>query len=95
MNTIDISNYDKADVLAALYNNSKPLGMGFLHYTPEDMTHDEAANLLKERADYPYFDYVQGRVMKVDLGSDLLKTACYDRDNGEGAADRALTNLSV
>ena len=37
---IDISGLDKADVLAALYNNSRPLGLGFLHATPEDMTHE-------------------------------------------------------
>ena len=35
---IDISSYEKADVLVTLYNHSKPLGLGFLHFTPEDMT---------------------------------------------------------
>jgi hypothetical protein len=31
---IDISKLDKAAVLAALYNNSKPQGLGFLQATP-------------------------------------------------------------
>ena len=30
---VDIKGLNKAEVLAALYNNSKPLGLGFLHFT--------------------------------------------------------------
>lgn len=37
-----------------------------------------------------YFDYLQGRVMKVDLAGDELDPRLYDRDNGEGAARRAI-----
>jgi hypothetical protein len=39
--TMDISKFDKADVLRLLYNNAKPLGMGFLDDTPEDMTKEQ------------------------------------------------------
>jgi len=46
---IDISSLDKAEVLRRLYNRAKPLGMGFLHYTPEPMTLVEARALLAER----------------------------------------------
>ena len=94
-NEIDISKLDKAAVLAALYNASRPLGMGFLHFTPEDMTHDEAAELLKQAGEWPYFDYVQGRVMKIDLNSDMLNTELYDRDNGAGAGAAAIAHLLV
>jgi len=31
--------------------------------------------------------------MKVDLSGDVLKTWLYDRDNGQGAAERALRKL--
>lgn len=89
---IDISQLDKAAVLAALYNSAKPQGMGILHYMPEDMTHEQAAALLASR-NHPYFDYVQGRVMKVDLSGDSLDTYLYDRDNGPGAARAALANI--
>lgn len=86
-NMIDLKNLDKAKVLMALYNNAKVQGMGFLHYTPTPMTKDEAKELLSRQT---YFDYVRGRVMKVDLSSDTLNPALYDRDNGQGAALAAI-----
>ena len=85
--TIDISKMDKAEVLAKLYNNSKPQGMGMLHYDSTEMTTEEAGELLKTNT---YFDYLKGRVMKINLSGAELHTALYDRDNGEGAAARAL-----
>src|SRR5438105_3753792 len=94
--TIDISKFDKADVLAALYNNSKPQGMGFLHFDPTPMSRDEAARLLngEDKQNHTsgyhcstYFDYLKGRVMKVDLSGDQLDPRLYDRDNGKGAAE--------
>ena len=90
MKAIDISKCNKAKVLAALYNNSRPLGLGFLHATSEDMLEEEAADLLKE---YTYFDYLKGRVMKIDLSGDELGTRLYNRDNGEGAAEAVLEGL--
>ncbi len=84
---IDISKANKAQVLAALYNASRPLGMGFMAFDPQPMSEEEADALLK---DYKYFDYLKGRVMKVDLAGDILSTGLYDRDNGNGAAARAL-----
>lgn len=77
----------KAEVLAKLYNASHPQGMGFLHFRPESMTVAEAEKLLKEQT---YFDYLRGRVMKVDLSKDEFHPGLYDRDNGEGAAQRAI-----
>jgi len=88
---IDIKGLRKAEVLAALYNNSKPQGLGFLHFNPADMTVEEAENILKETT---YFDYLKGHVMKVDLSSDEgFKEWLYDRDNGNGAAQRAIVAL--
>jgi hypothetical protein len=85
---LDISKLDRAAVLAALYNRAKPQGMGFLHYDPNPMTPEEAAGLLD--AGQTYFDYVKGRVMKVDLSGGTLDNRLYDRDNGHGAALAAL-----
>lgn len=89
---IDISKHNKAQVLAALYNASKPLGMGFLHSTPAPLGEQEAAELLKRQT---YFDYLKGRVMKVDLLGDALDPFLYDRDNGQGAALRAISGLTT
>lgn len=80
---ISIEGLDKADVLAALYDNAKPQGMGFIHYTPAPMTREEAESCLQQTT---YFDYVKGRVMKVELRTDDLDPWLYDRDNGPGAA---------
>ena len=87
---IDISKLDKADVLCALYNNSKPLGLGIIHFTPEDMEKSEAEILVNK---YTYFDYLKGRIMKVDITGDELDPRLYDRDNGEGATQRAIDTI--
>jgi hypothetical protein len=90
MSKITLAGLNKADVLAALYNASKPQGMGFIHYDPKPMTREEAEGLLEQTT---YFDYLKGRVMKVDLADNELDTWGYDRDNGQGAAERAITEL--
>lgn len=90
--SIDLKGLNKAEVLAALYNASKPQGMGFMHYTPEPMTTEQAAEILERQT---YFDYLSGRVMKVDLAGDVLDPWGYDRDNGNGAAARALSSLQA
>lgn len=87
---IDISKYNKADVLAALYNNAKTQGLGTLHYTPEDLQKEEAEELLKKDT---YFDYLKGRVMKVDLSGNALNSWGYDRDNGQGSTQAAISRL--
>lgn len=88
--SINLKGLNKAAVLAALYNASKPQGMGFLHYDPTPMSVEEAEALLKQCT---YFDYLKGRVMKVDLKGDTLDPWGYDRDNGEGAAEAAIQSL--
>lgn len=89
---IDISKFPKGNVLAVLYNNSKPQGLGFLHATPENMERTEADGFLEKQT---YFHYLKGRVMKVDLSKDEFDPRLYDRDNGEGAAQRAIDTLNV
>ena len=91
MNEISLIGLDKAEVLAALYNASKPQGRGFLHYDPKPMTSKEAGVLLKQTTD---FDYLQGRVMKVDLSGDTFDPRLYDRDNGQGVAEKAIAVIS-
>lgn len=92
---IDISKHDKADVLSVLYNNSRPQGLGHLHFESKDMTKEEAQEILnKDRGRWTfYFDYLKGRVMKVDLSKENFCPLLYDRDNGQGAAQRAIDTL--
>lgn len=86
---IDISKLDKAEVLVALHNRAKQQRMGVLA-PPHTLTREEAVELLKRRT---YFDYLNGRVLKVDLESDMLDTRLYDRDNGRGATAEILAPL--
>jgi hypothetical protein len=96
MATIDISKLNKSEVLAALYNASKPQGLGFLHSATDDMTVEQAKAIIDRcPPDDIYFDYLKGRVMKVHLEGDTLDTWGYDRDNGQGAAERALAKLKT
>jgi hypothetical protein len=64
--------------------------MGFLHFKTGNMSKEEAKQLLKTRT---YFDYITGRVMKVDLLETKLDTRLYNRDNGPDAAERAIRTL--
>lgn len=89
---MNISGFSKPAVLAALYNAAKPQGMGFLHYDPKPMMADEAAELLKHQT---YFDYLKGRVMKIDLKNDEVRTGAYNRDNGQNAAELAVEELKM
>lgn len=90
INVIDISKKDKAAVLAALYNHARPQRMGFFQYDPTPMSVEQARELLQRGT---YFDYVRGRVMKVNLNGDTLNPWLYDRDNGDGAAARAISTV--
>lgn len=94
MKEISMEGLDKADVLAALYNASKPSLLGLRNYDIKPMTREEAAALLTERRHRGcYFDYIKGRVMKVCLGYPSFDPQFYNRDNGEGVAERIINDL--
>lgn len=85
---ISIKGLDKARVLVALYNRSRIQGMGFIDpMANKGLTVEEAKVLLERQT---YFDYLRGRVMKIDLKGDDLDPRLYDRDLGEGAAEYAI-----
>lgn len=94
MEEIDITGLDKRKVLMALYEDARVQGMGILHARSERMTIAEAGLNLREAAEHEdgraYFDYLHGRVLKVDLTGDKFSPRLYDRDNGHGAAQRAV-----
>jgi len=90
-NEIDISHLDKAEVLAALYSGAGPLGVGFMRFDEGAMSVEEAQAILDKGQ--TYFDYLKGRVMKIDLSSDMLDTKLYNRNNGVGAAENIIYRL--
>ena len=93
MVNIDISNLDKAAILAALYNAASPTGMGFIRAIefPGEMTIEQAREILQETQ---HFDYLGGRSFKIDLSSNDFDPWLYDRDNGgDGTAERIIESV--
>lgn len=86
---IDIRGIDKATLVAALFNNSKPVGLGFFAAKSNTkMTAEDAQKYLDKGQ--TYFDYLEGRVMKIDVSGDEMDPWGYDRDNGQGAANKVV-----
>lgn len=86
---ISIKGMDKAEVLQKLFNASKQQGLGLCRKDgARQMTLEEAqAEVAKGQL---AFDYLKGRVLKVDLSGDEFCPALFDRDNREGSAADAL-----
>lgn len=64
--------------------------MGLLDFTPENMTEAEADKILELETQ---FDYLKGRVLKVNLSGDSFDSRLYDRDLGEGSAQRVINSI--
>ena len=91
MTDINIEGLDKVELLIALYNNARTQGIGRAPLRVEEsMTRAQASILLMGRT---YFDYIDGRVLKVDLSSNTLDSWLYDRDNGKGVAEKIIAKL--
>ncbi len=107
MSEVNIAGLDKAELLAALYNRSGPVGMGYLRAKKGDMTVEEAREMLTRGDDHQrdfncrrpderlYFDYLHGRPLKIHLGGDVLRTHLYNRDNGAGMAETIVEELRL
>lgn len=91
--TVNITGLDRAAVLASLFNNSQQQGLGLLNpHGAQPMTREQAATILAATP-HGYFDYLHGRVLKVDLSGDDVDPWLYDRDNGRGALARAVDQV--
>jgi hypothetical protein len=87
---VSILNLNKAMVLMALYNASQMQGNSFLGGSGSKMSLEQAESHLKERT---YFDYLNGKVMKVGFEGDVINLWLYDRDNGLGAGLKAIKSV--
>jgi hypothetical protein len=89
---LDIRGIDKARVLKALFNHStfiSPVAQ-LTGQTRGNLSTEEARDTLASQGPYLYFDYLFGRLLKVDLSSDDINLRLYDRDNGVGAGEWAI-----
>ena len=90
-NMVNIKGLDKARVLKALYEHSHVQGLGAFQAVHMGVpTLEYFAGLLEQGT---YFDYLGGRVLKVELSGDEFDERLYDRDCGEGAAQRAVDSI--
>lgn len=97
---VNIKGLNKAEVLCTLFNSSKIQGFnaemvarGLMKY-PKPMTKDEAQSVLNGMSEEKYFDYLNGKVMKINLTSDEeFDEWGYDRDNGDNTAQKAINVL--
>ena len=88
-NVIDISNKDKAEVLAGLYNNSHPVGMGMAQYDATPMSVEVARKILKQQQ---RFDYLRGRPLKINLEGNVIWVGAYNYDNAKGLAQKVISS---
>ncbi len=94
MKVKEIYGLEPHQVLCALYNASKPVGMGILNHKSGDMEESVASTLL---ATGSRFDYLSGRLIKTDVdpSNGEYNFYLYDRDMGEGAALKAIEAYSI
>lgn len=96
---MDYAHLPPGAVVLALWQHTRPLGLGCLlppPVTPSAAEVDRHLSLLGREAGVVWLDYLWGRPLKigVDLrGHRLLRTDLYDRDAGPGTARRVLDGL--
>lgn len=91
MDAIDIKGLNKVDLVLALHRASRPLGIG--HIVAMGSPPLDHARVEGHLAQGTYFDYLDGRVMKVEVGGDMLDPRMYDRDNGAGSAAKVVAGV--
>lgn len=98
----DVLSYDgldEADLIHALYHGTCALGMGILHDTPHLTVEQVRKDFGLDAPVSPGFririDYYCGRPLKttIDRAAKTITTRLYDRDAGEGQAQRVVERL--
>jgi hypothetical protein len=89
---INTEGFSAAFLLKALYNHSRPIGRGILHYDPKPATLEECQTYIDKAGGRVYVDYLGGRLIKTEFYNEMkeLDERLYDRDFGRGAAEYAI-----
>lgn len=92
---INIRNLSKSQVLKTLVDHASgigvnPIAAGLAIKLPS-MTMEAAQAEINNNG--LTFDYVMGKPIKVDISGDEFNPWLYDRDNGQGMAQKAISAL--
>ena len=87
---VNIKDLNKAEVLKALWDHSHCQGMSYMALMGKGSITLADAQELVSNTPRLYFDYVAGHVIKCDISGDEFDERLYDRDCGEGMAQRAI-----
>ncbi len=87
---VSIAGLNKADVLAALYNAAETHRLD-LEFDQTPMTRTEAQGMLDCKQ--VYFNYFNGRMLKLDLSGSEIDPLGYDRNNGSGKVAEVIKRL--
>lgn len=96
---IDISNKDKYEVFAALYNASIPVGMGFMKYNPMPWSRETARRYFeingKENSNDGEinFNWVMGRLVPCTFKDNLLYVRSYNYNTEDKMAQRIISTV--
>ena len=82
---IDVTGIDLVAFAKKVYDLSSPLGLGFLHYTPEPLSDEDAKKCIIKKGNVILsMDYVNGRACKMnilkerDTGKWIIRDEWYD-----------------
>lgn len=91
---IDITGLPKHAVVAALWGAARAQSAFDYKIAMSESRALEVAAFLESKLPSDRLDWVDGRVLKVDIRGDSFDPVFYDRDNGgEGAAARVIERL--
>lgn len=96
---IDISNKDRGEVLAALYNAAIPIGMGFMQYNPIPWTKEMADMYFEVKGEVNpddgsiKFRYILGRLTPCVFKDNLVYVGEYNFNTEEGFAQKIIATV--
>lgn len=101
-NLIDITGVNLIKLIKGVYKRSEPIGMGYLHYTPGELTDAEAQEVLdlSTTAGHDltvFMDYVKGRCCKFNVWDegDKLMARSYWLDHSTAKYAALLQELGL
>jgi hypothetical protein len=99
---LSIRGLNKAELLAALYNNSKISGIGFYSQISiadepgqETKLEEAQAHLdqVKKATGGEKIEFFLGKIIKMDFAKETINPSEYDQANGKGTASKVILQL--